>query len=254
METEGDGLTASDIVFAAGRPTGSSPRRAGLRLHHRWDHIRGAAGRGGDCHAAGRRRSHGDRHRKRHRRRGSAEGGPWGHNGHLQGRSLQHAEQILFLWALYPLDMLVRNSTHQRIRQHRVKEGPAPSPQTCKPSWHHTQVCIRPARPPCWAKLRSEAYLICSKLTCYLAMQQLPFALVAMETCVKHFETTSSYGLASLLHTLKWGWVANTTRGISKPLSLWSVLDIRHWGGSHSGRFRHAYTKCSVIITTVVLL
>lgn len=37
-------LNTFNVVFLARRPTGSSPCRVGLHLHHRWNHIQGAAG------------------------------------------------------------------------------------------------------------------------------------------------------------------------------------------------------------------
>lgn len=115
------------IVFLAGRTVGSSQRRAGLCLHHRWHHVRRATGRGRDSHEASRRCSYGHRDRKRHRRRGAAESVARGLVGHLQSGRLHHAKQTLILWALYPLDMLVRSSLHTtELETHRIKEDAAP--------------------------------------------------------------------------------------------------------------------------------
>lgn len=115
------------IVFLAGRTVGSSQCRVGLCLHHRWNHVRRATGRGRDSHEASRRCSYGHRDRKRHRRRGAAESVARGLVGHLQSGRLQHAKQTLILWALYPLDMLVRSSLHTtEIETHRMKEDAAP--------------------------------------------------------------------------------------------------------------------------------
>lgn len=115
-------------VFVAGRPFGSSKCWAGLCVHHWWHYIHQAAGRGLVFNEGSRGRSHSDRHGNWHRWGYSGEGVIWWHVGHLQRRWLHQAEQALILWALYPLDMLVRNcnTLHQRIRMNRIKEGPAP--------------------------------------------------------------------------------------------------------------------------------
>lgn len=103
-------LNWSPIAVFEGWPAVVTPQRGGGVCFHHWrHHSHRAAGGGRECHEESRGHSYGDRHGEWHRWGGATQGVTRRHVSHLQGGWLQHAEQTCFLWALRPLDMLVRN-------------------------------------------------------------------------------------------------------------------------------------------------